>query len=105
MSDYVSKNKAVESLTKYKFGAISNDVEREYTKEMVLVIANGLPTISESEIIRKTFERIIERLEQKADGSNDSILIYEHQQQYHDGKEDAFREAIEIVKEECGINE
>lgn len=105
MSKYISKSKLVETLTKYKFGAIKNNDEREYTKEMVLLFVNSQPTISEKEMIRKTFERVIERLEQKADGSNDSILVYEHQQQYHDGKEDAFRDAIEIIKEECGINE
>ena len=93
MSDYISKSKAVESLKKYKFGAIGNDEEREYTKEMVLVIANGLPTLSETEIIRKPFERVMERLKEKA--KQRWLVLAER---------NGYERAIEIVKEECGIN-
>ncbi len=92
MSDYIKKSELIKSLTKYKFGAISNDEEREYTKEMVLVIANGLPTLDEKEIIRKPFERVMEGLK---------LLKYRH----FPSKTETIEKAIEIVKEECGISE
>lgn len=93
MSDYISKSKLIETFTKYKFGAIGNDEERDYTKEMVLVLVNGQPTIDETEIIRKAFERVVERLEENAIGGVMSPRFI------------PIEKAIEIVKEECGINE
>lgn len=108
MSDYISKSKAVESLKKYKFGAISNDEEREYTKEIVLVIVNGLPTVDETEIIRKTVERIVERLEEEETRKRENaqteldefcLEMFHHLESEADGIE----KAIEIVKEVGGV--
>ena len=96
MSDYISKSKAVETLKKYKFGAIGNEQEREYTKEMVLVILNGLPTLDEKEIIRKAFERVVERLEGKKWGTS------EWRDKWRD---EIIGECIAVVKEEGAENE
>ena len=95
MSDYISKSEAVESLKKYKFGAICNDEEREYTKETVLVILNGIPTLDEKEIICKAFERVIQQLSEQMpirfNGFGKTLITIE--------------DVIKILKEECGINE
>ena len=90
MSDYISKSALLETLAKYKFGAISNDAEREYTKEMMLLIVGEQPTVDEKEIVRKTVERIIRRLEK-----NKSDWNYDYNV--------PISKAIEIVKEEGGI--
>ncbi len=110
MSDYISKSKAVESLKKYKFGAICNDEEREYTKETVLLLVNGQPTLDEKEIIRKTAERIIDRLEYKEKQYESRAKKFEEalntwEESRNRGKACSYGYAIEIVKEECGINE
>ena len=63
MSDYISKSALLETLAKYKFGAISNDAEREYTKEMMLLIVGEQQTVDETEIIRKAFERVVEKID------------------------------------------
>lgn len=64
---------------------------------VMLELIDLQPTLDETEIIRKAFERVVERLEAKID------ITWEHD--YLGGKKDAFFEAIKILKEECGINE
>lgn len=108
-SDYISKSALIKTLTKYKFGAIENNDEREYTKEMVLLFVNSQPTVDEKEIIRKPFERVVERLE-CAEGTVCGHKDIENNCGGCAGcseckMEDAYRKAIEIVKEECGISE
>ena len=60
----------------------------------MLVGVEGLPTISETEILRKAFERVVERLEdlraKPTETVYDTILV---------------GSIIRILKEECGINE
>lgn len=43
-SDLISRSALIEHLNKYKFGAISNDSVREYTREVMLCFVNGMPT-------------------------------------------------------------
>ena len=43
-NDLISRSALIETLTKYKFGAISNDTEREYIKETVLNFVKDQPT-------------------------------------------------------------
>ena len=40
MSDLISRSELLEEIEKYKFGAISNDAEREYVKETILNFMN-----------------------------------------------------------------
>ena len=96
MSDYISKSELLETLAKYKFGAISNDAEREYTKEMMLLIVGEQPTVDEKEIICKTVERIVERLEESADQCIKIGDVYGFS---------ATNEAIFVVKEEGGTSD
>ncbi len=98
MSDYISKSELVKTLEKYKFGAIENNDEREYTKEMVLLFVNSQPTVDEKEIIRKAFERVVERLE-------NLYPINPYPNPFSNGRDYANGRAIQIVKEECGISE
>jgi hypothetical protein len=44
MARYIDADALIEVLEKYKFGAISNDTEREYIKETVLNFVNEQPT-------------------------------------------------------------
>ena len=69
----------------------------------------NIPTVDEKEIIRKTVERIVERLEAQAgefidlshrELSNTSITAKKYL-----NKGFGVAKAIEIVKEECGISE
>lgn len=87
MSDYISKSALIEQLS---------EVDDEIVKGCIGVIQTQ-PTISETEIIRKAFERVVERLEEK--------MPISWKFDYIGGKKDGIVEAIKIVKEECGISE
>ena len=94
MSDYISKSEAIEELDK-KVHPRVNGVDVFW---MATRCIEELPTLDEKEIIRKAFERVVERLEMKQPTS------WEHDA-YWNGVKETLEEAIEIVKEECGINE
>ena len=53
--------------------------------------------VDEKEIISKAFERVVERLEEKR---KKSLQLWDGNSRYK-----GYSKAIEIVKEECGINE
>ena len=105
MSDYISKNNVIDILK--ETGIIQdNDLGHLVVDEI-----NKIPTLDEKEIIRKAFERVVERLEQQKQQ-------YERREQEHKdinmtvqltdkyyGKVCSYKHAIEIVKEECGISE
>lgn len=69
--------------------------KNEKRKEYLTILINAIkcqPTLDEKEIIRKPFERVVDRLEElKQNAFDDESVI--------------ISDAIEIVKEECGINE
>jgi CYTH domain-containing protein len=101
MSDYISKSALIEEMRKgqevIKDRLDDITVSGIYeTIEAVIEEIDRQPTLDETEIIRKAFERVVERLEERR---NYHGCIYESD--YFDGLD----EAIEIVKEECGINE
>lgn len=43
MSDLISRSELLKEIEKYKFGAISNDAEREYIKNVILDFINFQP--------------------------------------------------------------
>ena len=100
MSDYISKKETIETIwntfNSYGNNASVFDLEETYVikkfcsrlqREIEL-----LPTLDEKEIIRKVFERVVEKLEElKQNAFDDESVI--------------ISDAIEIVKEECGISE
>ena len=77
MSDYISKSALMDAL-------IYCDGLGRKSLEAVVKTINEQPTLDEKEIIRKAFERVVERLE---------------------NIEPTPWEIVKIVKEECGINE
>ena len=44
MSDLISRSELLKEIEKYKFGAISNDAEREYIKKTILDFIECQPT-------------------------------------------------------------
>lgn len=101
MSDYIKKNEVMKMLTQVdlRYGDIADEKAN----------LSKMPTISETEIIRKAFERVLEYLNEKlinadlecASWKNKSSALF----RCADSKRIAYAEAIEIVKEECGISE
>ena len=85
MSDYISKSALLEQLI---------GIDDEIVKGCIGVIQTQ-PTVDEKEIIRKTVERIVERLEDK---KNRPYLAW-------DDNDSVYKRIIEFVKEECGISE
>jgi predicted DNA-binding protein (UPF0278 family) len=90
VSDYISKEELKERLV-YCRGLGRTSLEA------VLKAMDNTPTISEKEIIRKAFERVVEKLKERMREYSDGT--------FHLKEFDTMAEAIEIVKEECGINE
>ena len=108
MSDYISKSELVDSIMKNVL--ITTEEGFELRGEIVDLIKNQ-PTLDEKEIIRKAFERVVERLEE-CEQRYDDVAFAEMNEnghtldfEYAKGKKNGVDEAIEIVKEECGINE
>ena len=98
MSDYISKSDVIKIIEK----AIENtsDFLQHDTQIDIMFEVQELPTVDEKEIIRKTVERIVERLEEKLDKTDLQTHLYKL---FIEGEQYAFDTAIEIVKEEGGI--
>ena len=102
MSDYISKSEAIHKVTEVEL--------QDGTFAEVKMGIGGLPTLDEKEIIRKTVERIVERLEEywKSHKALEDYEMFngtyiEMKQQELVAK--AYEKAIKIAKEECGISE
>ena len=95
MSDYTSKRALVDSIMQNV--VITTEEGLELRGEIVDLIKNQ-PTLDEKEIIRKAFERVVERLEER-------VQWYEVYGDCEGNSYRAYDHAIEIVKEECGISE
>ena len=93
MSDYISKSAFVDSIMKNVL--ITTEEGFELRGEIVDLIKNQ-PTLDEKEIIRKAFERVLQRLEKLKNDCD----CYGHLK-----KKGLVDWTIEIVKEECEINE
>ena len=117
MSDYIRKSETIKELRNYA-------EQKHYGGEVEL--ANGIlkavcfiekedniPTISETEIIRKAFERVLEKMESelKWTRAEQSIECTRHNgygsplQSKNSGKIEALKKTIKIIKEECDISE
>ena len=84
MSDYISKQEAIQKVTEVEL--------QDGTFADAKIKIGAIKTLNEKEIIRKAFERVVERLEEeKSDWNFDYNVPIE--------------KAMSIVKEECGINE
>ena len=89
MSDYTNKSALIDSIMQNV--VITTEEGLDLRGEIIDLIKNR-PTIDEKEIIRKPFERVVERLKElKTNAFDDESVIISG--------------TIEIVKEECGISE
>lgn len=117
MSDYISKSALIEAIVNtqsvniprcasviFRNGYYNGKAERQHE---IIDIIDIQPTLDEKEIIRKPFERVVERLEETKmryflsianTGSEIMDFAYEN-------VGDALDEAIKILKEERGISE
>ena len=90
MSDYISKQDAIQKVTEVEL--------QDGTFADAKIKIGAIKTLNEKEIIRKAFERVVERLEER-------VQWYEVYGDCEGNSYRAYDHAIEIVKEECGISE
>ena len=90
MSDYISKQEAIQKVTEVEL--------QDGTFADAKIKIGAIKTLNEKEIIRMAFERVVERLEER-------VQWYEVYGDCEGNSYRAYDHAIEIVKEECGINE
>ena len=105
MSDYTSKRALVDSIMKNVL--ITTEEGFELRGEIVDLIKNQ-PTLDEKEIIRKAFERVVERLEERKDHIMKEFVLTDKAKEVKSDSLNRINEldgTIEIVKEECGISE
>ena len=114
MSDYINKSELVEDLKKH-FDALyredgtllqSDNICISEDVEDLIKFINEQPTFSETEILRKPFERVVERLEERR-SINDCRKCRHFTKNGDECNEDCtdalVDDLIEIVKEEGGI--
>lgn len=97
MSDYISKSGLAEVVIDAFCGDCTQCGGHCRHDDLVEIIEH-LPTVDEKEIIRKPFERVVERLEEEPTAVRTNC---ETNVAYDIG----IYKAISIVKEECGISE
>ena len=104
MSDYISKEETINTIWKTfdSFADNPSNFELEETyaiRRFCFKLQEEMkaqPTLDEKEIIRKPFERVVERLEEEARNYKDGVL----QKLYF---ETGVARSIQVVKEEGGI--
>ena len=107
MSDYKSKEETINTIWKTfdSFADNPSNFELEETyaiRRFCFKLQEEMkaqPTLDEKEIIRKPFERVVERLNEEKD-----FFKYD-ELDYGVGSYKAFGKSIQIIKEECGISE
>ena len=108
MSDYIEKQDVIDIIHK-EIESTKSYIEHN-TQINIKFAVEELPTLDEKEVIRKSFERVVERLEEywKSHKALEDYEMFdgtyiEMKQQELVAK--AYEKAIKIVKEECGISE
>ena len=66
MSDLISRSELLKEVKKYKFGAISNDAEREYIKKTILDFIICQPTAYD-------VDKVVEELEKESFTTTDTV--------------------------------
>ena len=90
MSDLISRSELLKEIEKYKFGAISNDAEREYIKKTILDFIICQPTAYD-------IDKVVEEL----NTMSQLITIKDMFKVHENVKMVATDIAIEIVKQGC----
>ena len=97
MSNYIRQSELLDFLQDWKFqespiSKLDKETEKYKTICEFINVSKKLPTVDEKEIIRKTVEKIIKRLEKHKSDWNDDYNV-------------PINNAIEIVKKVGGLNE
>ena len=91
MSDLISRSELLKEVEKYKFGAISNDAEREYIKKTILDFIIYQPTAY-------SVDGVVKELEENASRYTKKYTTPYGNNGYKDTKAISVHKAIEIVK-------
>lgn len=91
MGRLIDADVLIDVIKKYKFGAISNESEREYTREIMLCFVNGSPTAYDVEKVVAELEENGQKMSEAKGNPWDSS---DHK--YY--KAISVKKAIEIVK-------
>lgn len=105
MSDYISKSAVLEIIDKEIDKEVS-DVHQFIVHNTQLAIRHAtlkLPTVDEKEIIRKAFERVVERVENAR--QKYQRLVKEQGEKEDEAMNIHFRGVMNIVKEEGEIDD
>ena len=107
MSDYISKSALLKNLWDWRLqecpvGVCDEETETYKTICECIKAVEELPTLDETEIIRKPFGRVVERLEEFTEQTYYKSVEGD---MYAGERNKAYHNAIKILKEECGINE
>lgn len=104
MSDYISKSELFKLFKDLADEHETNSISYKLLCEIIM----KQPTLDEKEIIRKAFERVMQRLEKEIMKWNDSYDLNRDnlfRSKYASGRCDEVLAIKEILKEECGISE
>ena len=91
MSDLISRSELLKEIEKYKFGAISNDAEREYIKKTILDFIECQPTAYDP-------DNVVEELQKNASRYTKKYTTPYGNNGYKDTKAISIYKAIGIVK-------
>ena len=92
MSDLISRSELLKEIEKYKFGAISNNAEREYVKTTILNFIECQPTAYDP-------DNVVEELQKNASRYTKKYTTPYGNNGYKDTKAISIHKAIEIVKQ------
>ena len=98
MSDLISRSELLKEIEKYKFGAISNNAEREYVKTTILNFIECQPTAY-------NIGNVVEELRENASRYTKKYTTPYGNNGYKDTKAISIHKAIEIVKSGSTIYE
>lgn len=109
MSDYISKSAVIKLIeSKMTDGCLGTEDDTFIGGHGLVDDISDLPTLDEKEIIRKVFERVMERLEERKDHIMKEFVLTDKAKEVKSDSLNRINEldgTIEILKEECGINE
>ena len=96
MSDLISRSELLKEVKKYKFGAISNDTEREYIKKTILDFIICQPTTYDPDNVVEELEKELSLADKEKERCvSESHLQFDSAKGYASG----ISTAIEIVKQ------
>ena len=96
MSDLISRNELLKEIEKYKFGAISNNAEREYVKTTILNFIECQPTAYDP-------DNVVEELEERQKEYLAGFGVHNNDEMY--GVACGLGDAIKIVKQGCAYDD